>query len=110
MVSPGNTGRLKRTDNDLSRSGAPSAKVGSVGGGLRGSGSVGVGCGVTLYRRHRHGQPVGAVAGLLIVVVDRACILAAFYAAAEVKNSPRFSINAHASTLARDPHFPRFLD
>ena len=44
------------------------------------------------------------------IVVDRACILAAFCASRELGGAPRLSINAHASTLARDPHFPQFLE
>ena len=44
------------------------------------------------------------------IVVDRACILAAFCAARQLGGAPRLSINAHASTLARDPNFPQFLE
>jgi EAL domain-containing protein (putative c-di-GMP-specific phosphodiesterase class I) len=42
-------------------------------------------------------------------VVDRACILAALCAAQRLGGSPRLSVNAHASTLARDRAFPAFL-
>ena len=44
------------------------------------------------------------------ILVDRACILAAFCAGRELSGAPRLSINAHASTLARDPQFPQFLE
>ncbi len=42
-------------------------------------------------------------------VVDRACILSALCAARKLGGSPRISVNAHASTLARDRGFPSFL-
>lgn len=44
------------------------------------------------------------------IVVDRACILAAFCAAKRLGGEPRLSVNVHASTLARDPRFPLFFE
>jgi EAL domain-containing protein (putative c-di-GMP-specific phosphodiesterase class I) len=44
------------------------------------------------------------------LVVDRACILNAFCAAKSLGGEPRLSVNVHASTLARDPRFPAFLE
>ncbi len=41
--------------------------------------------------------------------VDRACIARAIATAAGVPGSPGISINVHASTLERDPHFTEFL-
>ncbi|HUJ29522.1 MAG TPA: EAL domain-containing protein [Myxococcales bacterium] len=42
-------------------------------------------------------------------VVDRACVLTAFGAAAKFAGTPRIAVNAHAATLARDSLFPDFL-
>jgi EAL domain-containing protein (putative c-di-GMP-specific phosphodiesterase class I) len=42
--------------------------------------------------------------------VDRVCIARAVAAAAGVPGSPAISINVHASTLERDPHFAAFLN
>ena len=44
------------------------------------------------------------------IVVDRACIVSAFTAAKSLGGGPRLSVNVHASTLARDPRFPLFLE
>jgi EAL domain-containing protein (putative c-di-GMP-specific phosphodiesterase class I) len=44
------------------------------------------------------------------IIVDRSCILAAFCVARDLAPSTRLSVNAHASTLARDPAFPQFLE
>ena len=43
------------------------------------------------------------------IAVDRACISAVFRTAREVPDSPRFNVNVHAATLARDAAFPEFL-
>ncbi len=41
--------------------------------------------------------------------VDRACIARAVAAGSSVPGSPSISVNIHASTLERDPHFAAFL-
>jgi EAL domain-containing protein (putative c-di-GMP-specific phosphodiesterase class I) len=43
------------------------------------------------------------------IAVDRACAAAALATASRFNGDPRLSINAHATTLARDPHFAGFL-
>ena len=39
-------------------------------------------------------------------LVDRACVFTALRTAAKLPGAPRLSVNAHASTLGRDPEFP----
>lgn len=43
------------------------------------------------------------------IVVDRACIKMMFRAVASLPHDPCFSVNVHASTLARDPDFAGYL-
>jgi EAL domain-containing protein (putative c-di-GMP-specific phosphodiesterase class I) len=43
------------------------------------------------------------------IAVDRACAAAALATASRFAGTSRLSINAHATTLARDPHFAGFL-